>query len=70
MCLSLVKLDLKGAFYYNPFLLLTSPIILFLLIYPEVRYVKYGKYELRKAKYLLYAEIFGLVVFGILRNVV
>ena len=70
MCLSLFRFDFKSAFYYNPYLFVTLPIILFCLIYPEVNYIKYGKYHLGKVKYLFYAEIFGLVVFGILRNAI
>ena len=68
MVLSLLKLDFKSAFSYNPFILVTSPIILLCLIYPDVNYIKNGKYDLGKLSYLLYAEVAGLVIFGILRN--
>ena len=68
MCLSLVKLDFKSAFYYNPYVLVVSPVVLFCVIFGEIRYICKGTYSLGKLKYLLNIAAVGFIIFGILRN--
>ena len=71
MCLSLLKLDFKSAFYYNPYIFVTSPIILACFLIPEINYIRKGKYTISKFMCaVIIAELVGFVVFGILRNVV
>ncbi len=68
MCLALSRLDFKSAFYYNPYLFVTLPIVLLCVIFGEVEYIRKGKFSLGKLKYLMTLEIVGFVIFGILRN--
>lgn len=69
MALALIRLDFAVAFSYNPFLFITAPIILFCLVYSDVRYVRTGDMSLGKVGVLLWAEIVFAVAFGILRNI-
>ena len=68
MLLSLARLDLAAAFGYNPFLLLTSPLLLFCLVLSDVRYVRSGNRSLGKWEILLWIEIALALVFAVLRN--
>ena len=68
MCLALSRLDFKSAFYYNPYLFVTLPIVLLCVIFGEVEYIRKGKFSLGKLKYLLNIAAAGFVIFGILRN--
>ncbi len=70
MVLSLIRLDFKSAFYYNPFLLITSPLLLFCLAYPEIKYIRTGKYTMGKLQPLLWIELGLAIVFCILRNII
>ena len=70
MLISLVHLDFVSAYHHNPFILLTSPIILFAIVYSDYRYIKTGDGALGKWKYLMIAELAGLLIFGILRNII
>lgn len=69
MILSLARLDFVSAFNYNPFLLVTSPVILFCLVYSDVRYVRTGNASMGKLGFILWIEIAFALVFGIMRNV-
>ena len=69
MLVSLARLDFAAAYAYNPFLLLTSPIILFCLLYGDVKYVLKGDRHMGKWVILAWAEIGGLLAFGVLRNI-
>ena len=68
MLISLAHLDFISAYHHNPFLLLTSPIILFMIGCCDYRYVKTGDGTLGKWKYLMIAELAGLLLFGVFRN--
>lgn len=70
MMLSLLKLDFKSAFYYNPFLLTTSPILLFCLAYGDINYIRTGNYKIGKLKYLLWIELALAIIFCIIRNII
>ena len=70
MLISLAHLDLVSAFHYNPFILLTSPILLFIIFYADYRYIKTGDGSLGKWNFFLIAELAGLLIFGIVRNIV
>lgn len=68
MLSSLLRLDFAAAFHYHPLLLLTLPILLFCLIYPDVRYLLRGDRTMGWVNVLLWAEIALLLVFGVVRN--
>ena len=70
MLVSLVQLDLAAAFAYNPFLLVTSPLLLGLLFLSDYRFVRYGDASLGKAKILLWIELILLLLFGVVRNLI
>ena len=69
MIASLALFDIGAAFGYNPFLLITAPVIVFCIIYPEVRYVREGKYTLGSFAFLPWVEIVIALVFCVVRNV-
>ena len=70
MCLSLLQLDFKDAFYYNSFILVTLPVILACFIYADINYIRNGVYKLGKLRYVLYLEAIGLAVFTVIRNII
>ena len=70
MIVSVAKLDFAAAFHYNAFLLVTAPILLFCLIYPDVRFVLSGNRKLGWVNVVLWCELILLVVFGVIRNFV
>jgi hypothetical protein len=71
MFIALFKGDIKAAFASNPFLLCTSPIVLyfagkaFLFFWREKQWVL-GKIEQR----ILAVYLIGLLCFGVLRNTI
>jgi hypothetical protein len=69
MIASLARFDFRVAFEYNPFLLVTGPVILFGLIYSDVRYVKTGDASMGRFGFVLWIEIALALAFGILRNI-
>ena len=69
MLVSIAKLDFVSAFYHNPFLLVTSPILFGCLLLSEIRYVKRGDGSLGKWSILLWIEIVLALLFGVLRNI-
>ena len=69
MIVALVEGDLPRAFASNPFLLLSSPLLVFLLAFSTVRYVRHGDMRLGRANSLAVAELVGAIAFGVLRNV-
>ena len=69
MIVALVEGDLPRAFASNPFLLLSSPLLVFLLAFSTVRYVRHGDMRLGRANALAVAELVGAIAFGVLRNV-
>lgn len=70
MCLSLLRLDFKSAFYYNPAILIMLPLFLVILIRAVYVYIKNGNLNLGKVfDIIIYIIIIILIIFGILRNV-
>ena len=69
MMLALARLDFSHALQYNPFILLTSPILLFIIFYSDYLYIKTGNGSLGKWNFLMIAELAGLLIFGVARNV-
>ena len=69
MFMALAHLDLAAAFGYNPFLFITMPVIIFCLIYSDVRYIKHGDREHKVINVILWAELALAVAYGIIRNV-
>lgn len=70
MMLASVRLDIRSAFLFNPFLFTTFPIIFLLIICPEIAYVRHGTHSLGKLKFLAWLELALAVAFGVLRNVI
>ena len=69
MFLSLMRGDIAKAAKYNGLLLFLLPFLLLIFGDYLIRYVKTGKYILRKwENAVLYVMIVLLIVFGILRN--
>lgn len=70
MCLALVKMDFKRAFYNNRALFICIPIGLILGIQLMIQYIKVGSIKLSlKQTRLLWATVFFLIIFGFLRNI-
>ena len=70
MILALVKLDFRSAFHYNPFLLVTFPIIFLIIVCSEVAYIRHGSRLLGGLKLLVWLELISALIFGILRNII
>ena len=70
MLISLAHLDFAAAFRYNAFLLVTAPVLLFCLIYPDVRFVLHGDRKMGWVNGLLWCELVLLIVFGVVRNLI
>lgn len=70
MLVSLAHLDFAAAFRYNAFLLVTAPVLLFCLIYPDVRFVLRGDRKLGWVNAVLWCELVLLLAFGIVRNLI
>ena len=68
MIVSVVRLDFVDAYHCNPFLFVTAPVILFCLIYSDVRYVISGDGALGKLSIILWVEIALAMLFGVVRN--
>ena len=68
MIAALARFDLSAAYGYNPFILITSPLILFCIVYPDVKYIRLGEYTLGRFAPLPWFEIALAVLFGIARN--
>ena len=68
MLMSILRLDFVSAYHYNPFLFVTSPVLLFCILYPDFVYVKTGSANTGKAQILSWIEIVGALIFGVVRN--
>ena len=69
MMLALARLDFTQALQYNPFIFLTLPILLFIIFYSDYLYIKTGNGSLGKWNFLMAAELAGLLIFGVVRNI-
>ncbi len=69
-CMSLLKGHVAEAFSYNPFLMLASPVILYLIVKCDLKYVSSGNYTLNKPDTVItYILIAIAIVFAVCRNV-
>jgi hypothetical protein len=68
MIAALSRLDFGAAYGYNPFILVTSPLILFCIIYPEVKYIKRGERTLGAFAFLPWVEIVLALAYAVVRN--
>ncbi len=68
MIVALVRLDFLAALKHHALLLVTLPMLLFCLIYPDVRYILKGERRLGWVSVLLWIEVGLLLIFGIVRN--
>ena len=69
MMIALARLDFTQALQYNPFIFLTLPILLFIIFYSDYLYIKTGNGSLGKWNFLMAAELTGLLIFGVVRNI-
>ena len=67
MLASLLHGNLRGAWASNPFLLVTSPVLLY-LVFREIRKPETSRGR-RTVNVILYTYITALVIFGVLRNI-
>ena len=70
MLFSLIKLDFKRAFFYNPVVFILLPFLVFYIIYQEYIYITKKKNNLKIPEFVYYILIFILIIFGILRNII
>ena len=71
MLLHLVQFDFAGAFRDNAVLFCLLPVLLFLLIYWIVRYIRIGKSVLPKPIQVLCWVLVGiLIAWGVVRNLI
>lgn len=68
MFVSLFHFDFAAAFRYNGFMLLTLPLVLFLVCVLGYSYVKTGRARLGKFATIGWLWIFAALLFAILRN--
>lgn len=70
LCLSLLRLDLAGAWRANPVLLLLLPVLAALALELAVGYVRTGPRRLRRwEEALCWAMIVLLLAWGVVRNI-
>ena len=68
MFVSLARLDFAAAFSYNQAVFLTGPFLLAYLICSEIKFVRFGDRRLGRWEGFLWIELFVLIAFGVLRN--
>lgn len=69
MCLALLRLDFSGAWAANPGLLLLSPLLLWLLLWQTVDYIRTGVCRTTLGRSILGWSLTVLLVgYGVLRN--
>ena len=68
---SLIKLDFRQAFFYNPLVFILLPFIGFYIIYQEYLYItkKEDKIIKKIPSYIYYVLIIILIIYAILRNI-
>ncbi len=68
MLISIVKLDFVSAFWYNPFLFVTGPLLIVYLAAENIKYIITGKQDMGKWQIFLYVEGVLALLYMILRN--
>ena len=69
MIVAVARLNFSKAFWLNPYLFTNLPVILFCLVYSDVKYIRTGEREIGWVKVVLYIEIALALIFGVLRNI-
>ena len=69
MIAALARLDFRSAYLFNPFIFLTFPIILLLIVYSEIAYIRTETHSIGKLTPLLWLELIGAIIFGVMRNI-
>ena len=69
MLMSIVRLDFVSAFWYNPLLFVTGPLIIAYIVASEVKFVKYGNRDMGKWQIFMWIELGLLLAYWVLRNV-
>ncbi len=69
MVVAAVRLNFSKAFWLNPYLFTNLPVILFCLVYSDIRYIQTGERALGFTKWILWCEIALALIFGVVRNV-
>ena len=68
MAVSAVHFDFKAAFRYNPYIFVTSPYILYEIVY--LFYLNESKKKIKRVNMIILSVWIGLlIIFGILRNI-
>ena len=71
MLISMMHLDFAAAFHYNAVVFCMLPVLLLLLIYCIVRYIRYGTHKIGKAaEVICWILVCALLIWGIVRNVI
>lgn len=71
MIMSLLKLDFRSAWHYNPVMLVMLPFLAYIIISDTVHWIESGQNKNSKAENgLEIAMIAVLVIFGIVRNII
>ena len=68
MLISMVKLDFVSAFWYNPFLFVTGPLLIAYFVAQNIKFIITGKENMGKWQIFLYIEGGLAVLYMILRN--
>ena len=68
MLISIVKRDFVSAFWYNPFLFVTGPLLIVYLAAENIKYIITGKQDMGKWQIFLYVEGVLALLYMILRN--
>jgi len=69
MIISLSEFDFSAAYGYNKLLFTTWPLIALPFIYSEISYIKTGIRRFGRLSFLLWTELFLMIVFTVLRNI-
>lgn len=70
MFISLFALDFKSAFKYNAAVMVTLPLLMYLLISLVIKYIRHGSVRPNKFQNLLIYFLIGFfLVFAVLRNI-
>lgn len=71
MCVALLQMDMKGAFYWHPMLLIQLPLLGLIFLRNIIAYIKNGVCHLSRLESIcVYICIALLLVFTVLRNLV
>ena len=69
MFISIAKLDFVSAFWHNPLLFVTGPLLIAYIVASEVKFVRHGNREMGKWRIFLWVELALLLAYGGLRNI-